>query len=113
VSKPDEILVTDFFGGVASVEVISASKALSPIGRKFGAWKESTKGLESVKPVTSLSHAHSRRLGTTKGWSRPLVQQKDGVDGIKTGVTLGCVLLACAVVVRTQMNMGGQGGKVE
>lgn len=101
-TKPEDILVTDFFGGVASVEVIPGSKSLSPIGRKHGTWQVSKKDRASARLDTLGSSGAARPMRAPRGWRSPLVQEKNGLDGIKTGITLGVLGLFGFVAARAQ-----------
>lgn len=87
--------MTDFFGGVASVEITTATEALDPETVPWEiANKEKASALESqtVGSPTSIS-----------GWKRPLEGQTGMVDGVKTGVSLGVVAVITWIMVRPKL----------
>lgn len=70
--------MTDFFGGVASVEVMGKEGILPVLGRKVGKWEEVSrrKGIENERGVAhreGMAGNHSTRLTQRgDGWVRPL-----------------------------------------
>lgn len=96
-TKPDDILVTDFFGGVASVEISPSSEMLSPLGRSFARWSEAEAKAERGYPRGQLS---AMRPAQVRGWRKPLQHQAGLKDGVMTGMMLGLGALFTWVMVR-------------
>ncbi len=99
-TSPEEILVTDFFGGVASVEVLGREGILPVLGRKVGRWEDVGRGnrlgsgsLDAGWHMGSLNHT-ARAISAGEGWKRPLMEE-EGSFGFLRGMaglaTLGLV----------------------
>ena len=55
-TSPQEILVTDFFGGVASVEVLDKEAMLPVLVRKLGTWETASERLPIQHGYADVKH---------------------------------------------------------
>ncbi|ORY24787.1 peptidase C13 family-domain-containing protein [Naematelia encephala] len=99
---PEEILVTDFFGGVASIEIMSRDKELPIFARGLTSWKE-VRRVKSIGGDQREAWQARRPLGSAVaagGWDRPLSEDKDiweSLRGVGTAVALGVAIVAWSV----------------
>ena len=93
--------MTDFFGAVASVEVMGKEGELPLLGRKVGIWEEvkRAKGIESGNgrvnwDPPSLSHTDSAMTGGP-GWTGPVAKEETFLRSLRGAVAVA-VLALCA-----------------
>jgi phosphatidylinositol glycan class K len=108
-AKPDEILVTDFFGGVANVEVTPVENTLSPFGRNPIKWEASApkKHKNTIGDSKAFLKKTAQQPHVTKprGWQSPLHTSASSViDYAKGGLTVIAVSLVAALLWRSNAN---------
>jgi phosphatidylinositol glycan class K len=96
-TQPDEILVTDFFGGVVSVEVTPKADELDPMRTAGSAgWvsgrRRDARGIgQGGQSSPSPSRGSPRRTEGIRGWANPTERQAEG--GWVGNAALSVVLL--------------------
>ena len=101
-ASPEDILVTDFFGGVASVEVMGKDGMLPVLGRKVGRWEEvwRPQGFDLIGGGRFLDvTAGNDSVSLTDvgpGWTRPLAENGSVMGVVRGGFVLGALMLLFA-----------------
>jgi hypothetical protein len=98
MTKPDDILVTDFFGGVSRVEVMSSDLEIPIMGRKVGVWEETRREPQGIGNTShaEMSYSEGGVEGVVGGWNNPLrVDERlaEMVRGILVVLLLGGVVV--------------------
>nr|XP_031862313.1 uncharacterized protein CI109_002278 [Kwoniella shandongensis]KAA5529385.1 hypothetical protein CI109_002278 [Kwoniella shandongensis] len=89
---PDDILVTDFFGAVASVEVLPRDAELPLSARQADSWEVASgrsRGIEGntlSEPPVQVKHAG--------GWKRPLEEKEEYWKWVPSHLILGAAFIA-------------------
>lgn len=92
--------MTDFFGGVSSVEVMRKEGMLPVLGRKVGKWEEVGKRKEiggegaSTGWEVSSGNRTERTMSAGTGWARPLVTERRTWRGLQGGAALVALAFA-------------------
>ena len=100
--SPEDILVTDFFGGVASVEVLGKDGMLPVLGRKVGRW-EGVRRPQAVDTFwegqdldVTAGNTSVRMTLVGPGWTQPLAEHVGVVGVLRGAFVLGALMLfAC------------------
>lgn len=108
-AKPDEILVTDFFGGVANVEVTSVENTLSPLGRNPIKWEASASKRHRNTIGNSKAFikktAQQPHVSKPQGWQSPLhTSASSEIDYAKGGLAVIAVSIVAALLSRSNAN---------
>lgn len=96
-ASPEEILVTDFFGGVASVEVMGKEGMLPVLGRKLGQWEPIDRVRSRAEVGYHLDNFNrTQRFGAgSVGWVQPLLTHDAPSDALR-GTVVATILAMAA-----------------
>jgi phosphatidylinositol glycan class K len=106
-TPPEEILVTDFFGGVASVEITPKDAELDMLRADVPRWEASPRrktigrGMEVAWARDSMGVQGDAPVRETVGgaWKRPLERTREGVLGMGMGLKEMGVVVGLAGVI--------------
>ena len=100
-TAPADILVTDFLGGVASVEVTPASARLPSSLARLPRFVSDSK-LQNHSVGEARQKGALRPIGQLKGYSDPLVpRQRNTIEDVKTVGVVAALGLMCWYITRT------------
>ena len=101
--KPKDILVTDFFGGVASVEITPMDQALDPLARHPAKWQAATRKSAGRVVTQGLSVPdRPRPIVETNAWIRPLEKSHAEFYTLRFGVLIMIVIGAGYLLLRPE-----------